>query len=75
MALKIKLKPMGRIDKRFYRVVIAEQKSKRDGHVMDTLGYFNPRDKVKIKLDEAKLKKWLSQGALPTPAVRKIINT
>ena len=53
MPLKIKLKPMGRIDKKFYRIVVAEERSKRDGKVIDTLGFINPEGK-KVKTKKRK---------------------
>ena len=72
--LKIKLSRTGKRGYATYNIVIAEAKSKRDGRYTDLLGTYNPNLKPKeVKLDQKKLKAWLSKGAQPTITVRRLI--
>ena len=72
--LKIKLSRTGKRGYATYNIVIAEAKSKRDGRYTDLLGTYNPNLKPKeIKLDQKKLKSWISKGAQPTITVRRLI--
>lgn len=73
--LKIKLQPTGKRHQRFYRVVVAEEKSKLTGKVIDTLGTYNPHDTENtISVDKESYQLWLTKGAQPTDTVRKLIN-
>lgn len=72
--LKIKLQPTGKKNQRFYRIVVAEQKSKLTGKVIEILGTYNPHDpenKVEINKDNYQL--WLTKGAQPTDTIRKLV--
>ncbi len=74
MAVKIRLRRMGAHKKPFYRVVVADSRSPRDGRCIEEIGYFNPMVKpVDIKLDMEKVEKWISNGAQPTDRVKSII--
>ena len=65
--VKIRLKRMGAHKKPFYRVVVADIRSPRDGRFIEEIGYYNPlKDPVEIKIDEEAAKKWLGNGAQPT---------
>jgi len=76
MALSIRLSKIGRKKVRAYRIVVAEARSKRDGKSVATIGSYNPSLKIPlIKIDQTKLKYWLSVGAKPTEAVRKLIKS
>ena len=75
MASVIRLKMLGRKKKAFYRVVVTEKASKRDGKVTATLGYFDPNTKPPtIKVDDKKLQEWLKHGAQPSEAIRKLLS-
>ena len=67
MSVKIRLRRMGTKGKPFYRVVVADSRSARDGRFIELLGHYEPRtDPPTIKLDEEKTLRWLNQGAQPT---------
>lgn len=69
--VKIRLKRMGAHKKPFYRVVVADSRSPRDGRFIEEIGYYNPlTDPADIRIDEEKAKKWLGNGAQPTDTVR-----
>ena len=71
--VKIRLRRMGAHKKPFYRVVVADARSSRDGRFIEELGYYNPMtDPADIKLDSEKAKKWLENGAQPTETVRSL---
>jgi len=74
MAVKIRLKRMGAKKKPFYRIVVADSRSPRDGKFIEELGYFNPlTDPEDIKVDGEKVKQWLDNGAQPTDRVRALL--
>ncbi|MGN1171577.1 MAG: 30S ribosomal protein S16 [Lachnospiraceae bacterium] len=73
MAVKIRLRRMGQKKAPFYRIVVADSRSPRDGRFIDEIGTFDPTtDPSTFKVDEEKAKKWLSNGAQPTEVVNKI---
>lgn len=70
MAVKIRLKRMGAKKKPFYRIVVADSRSPRDGRFIEEIGYYNPVSEPKeIKIDDEKAIKWLNNGAKPTDTV------
>lgn len=72
--LKIKLQPTGKRHQRFYRIVVAEEKSKLTGKVIDTLGSYNPHDPQNVlELNKENYQLWLNKGAQPTDTVRKLV--
>ena len=74
MAVKIRLKRMGAKKAPFYRVIVADERSPRDGKFIDEIGYYNPlRDPAEINIDTAKAEKWLNDGAQPTETVKSIL--
>lgn len=74
MAVKIRLKRMGAKKKPFYRVVVADSRSPRDGRFIEELGYYDPlKDPAEIKIDAEKAAQWLSNGAQPTETVRALL--
>ncbi len=74
MAVKIRLTRMGDKKSPFYRVVVADSKSPRDGKYIDLLGTYNPlKDPAEIKIDNEKAQKWLKNGALPTDTAKTIL--
>ena len=57
-----------------WRVVVADQRSKRDGRVIETVGHYNAQtDPSTIVIDEARVRDWLARGAQPTDSVRKLL--
>ena len=74
MSVKIRLKRMGMKKKPFYRVVVADIHSPRDGRFIEEIGYYNPvEDPAVIKFDEERAKYWLSTGAQPTDTVKALL--
>ncbi len=74
MAVKIRLRRMGAKKAPFYRVVVADERSPRDGKFIDEIGYYNPlRDPAEIKIDSDKATKWLNDGAQPTETVKSLL--
>ena len=74
MAVKIRLKRLGAKKVPFYRVVVADERSPRDGKFIEEIGYYNPlTDPVDIKIDREKAEKWLNNGAQPTETVRTLL--
>ena len=75
MAVKIRLKRMGAKKAPFYRVVVADSRSPRDGRFIETVGTYNPLSTpAEIKLDEEKAIKWLNNGAIPTDTVKNLFS-
>ncbi|NLK71856.1 MAG: 30S ribosomal protein S16 [Clostridiales bacterium] len=73
MAVKIRLKRMGAKKKPFYRLVVADSRSPRDGRFIEEIGYYNPvSEPVDVKIDDEKAIKWLKNGALPTDTVKDL---
>ena len=71
--VKIRLRRMGSKKHAFYRVVVADSRSPRDGRFIEELGYYNPlTDPATIKINEEQAKKWIADGAQPTETVRSI---
>ena len=74
MAVKMRLRRMGAKKAPFYRVIVADSRSPRDGRFIDELGYYNPiTNPAEIKIDAEKAKKWLSNGAQPTETVKSLL--
>ncbi len=73
MAVKIRLKRIGKKKNPFYRIVVADSRSPRDGRFIEELGYYDPtKDPSEFKVDEEAARKWLANGAQPTETVGKI---
>ena len=71
--VKIRLKRMGAHKKPFYRSVVADSRTPRDGRFIEEIGYYDPMKKpADVKIDEEKAKQWLSTGAQPTDTVRSL---
>jgi small subunit ribosomal protein S16 len=65
---------MGAHKKPFYRIVVADARSARDGRFIEEIGYYNPlTDPSDVKIDVEKAKKWISTGAQPTDTVRALL--
>jgi small subunit ribosomal protein S16 len=74
MAVRMRLTRVGSKKNPIYRVVVADQRSPRDGRFIEIVGRYNPQtDPSTIELDEAKVKDWLGKGAQPSDAVARLI--
>ncbi len=74
MAVKIRLKRIGKKKNPFYRIVVADARSPRNGRFIEEIGYYDPtKDPSEFKLDEEAARKWLANGAQPTETVGKIL--
>jgi small subunit ribosomal protein S16 len=72
--VKIRLRRMGAKKRPFYRVVVADSRSPRDGKYIDELGYYDPtKDPAVIKIDEEKAIRWIFNGAQPTDTARSLL--
>ncbi len=73
MAVKIRLRRMGQKKAPFYRIIVADSRSPRDGKFIDEIGTYDPNtDPSTIKVDAEAAKKWIANGAKPTEVVAKI---
>ena len=73
MATKIRLKRMGAKKRPFYRVVVADARSPRDGRFIEEIGYYDPAtDPATVKIDEELALKWLGDGAKPSDTVKSL---
>ena len=74
MAVKIRLKRMGAKKAPFYRIVVADSRSPRDGRTIEEIGYYNPNvNPAEIKVDVEAAQKWLATGAQPSDTVRSLL--
>lgn len=72
--VKIRLKRMGAKKKPFYRVVVADARSPRDGRFIEEIGIYDPMtNPATVKIDSEKATKWISNGAQPTDTVKKLL--
>ena len=75
MAVKIRLKRMGAKKVPFYRIVVADARSPRDGKFIETIGtYDSTVNPAAVKIDEEKALKWMGNGAQPTDTVRALLS-
>jgi small subunit ribosomal protein S16 len=75
MAVRIRLRRMGAKKKPFYRVVVADSRSPRDGRFLDTIGWYDPvSNPVRLEIDADKAKRWLADGAMPTDSARSVLS-
>lgn len=73
MATKIRLKRMGAKKNPFYRVVVSDSRSPRDGRFIDEIGIYNPtKDPAIIEIDTEKALKWIETGAQPSDTVKSL---
>ncbi|TQS75583.1 30S ribosomal protein S16 [Ornithinibacillus gellani] len=75
MAVKIRLKRMGSKRNPFYRIVVADARSPRDGRSIEQIGTYNPVvNPVEVKIDEEKALNWMANGAKPSDTVRNLFS-
>ena len=74
MAVKIRLRRMGAKRAPFYRVIVADSKSPRDGKFIEELGTYDPmKDPAEIKIDVEKAQQWIQNGAPPTDTAKALL--
>ena len=74
MAVKIRLRRMGQKKAPFYRVVVSDSRSPRDGKFIEEIGTYDPNvEPSAVKIDAEAAKKWLNNGAQPTETVAKLL--
>jgi small subunit ribosomal protein S16 len=74
LPVRIRLTRMGAKKRPFYRIVVANSQSPRDGRFIEQLGYYDPlTDPATIKIDAEKTQKWLRQGAQPTESTENLL--
>jgi small subunit ribosomal protein S16 len=74
MAVKIRLRRMGAKKAPFYRIVVADCRSPRDGRCIDEIGYYDPtKEPSVVSVDADKAKDWIAKGAQPTDTVKNIL--
>ena len=73
MAVKIRLRRMGQKKAPFYRIIVADSRSPRDGKFIEEIGYYNPNvEPSDVKVNEELAQKWLSTSAQPTEIVSRL---
>ena len=76
MAVKIRLKRMGSKKAPFYRIVVADSRSPRDGRIIEKIGHYNPlTNPATLEVEEELALKWLSNGAQPSDTVRILLSS
>jgi small subunit ribosomal protein S16 len=76
MSVRLRLTRIGGRKDPVWRVVVADQRSPRDGRVIETVGHYNAQTEPStIVLNEERIRAWLAQGAQPTGTVRKLLKT
>jgi small subunit ribosomal protein S16 len=74
VAVKIKLKRMGKIRAPYYRIIVADSRTKRDGRAIEEIGKYHPKDEPSlIQVESERAQYWLSVGAQPTEPVRRLL--
>ena len=74
MAVRLRLTRVGAKKDPIWRVVVADQRSPRDGRVIETIGHYNPQTEPStIVLDEERARSWLARGAQPSNTVRRLL--
>lgn len=74
MAVKIRLRRMGAKKKPYYRLVVADARSPRDGRFVDTIGHYDPKSNPLVyTVDEDRARLWLGRGAQPTLAAARVL--
>jgi small subunit ribosomal protein S16 len=76
MAVKLRLKRLGRKHRSFFRLAATEARNPRDGRVLEELGFYDPQNKVEaqqVRLNAERIKYWLGVGAVPSDTVRDLL--
>lgn len=71
--VKIRLMRMGAHKRPYYRIVVADSRTRRDGPYIELLGTYDPLKDSEVKIDKDKAKAWIQKGAQPTESVKKLL--
>lgn len=76
MSVRIRLKRFGTKRKPYYRIVVMDSRSPRDGKTIEEVGFYHPIEikEKQVSVKEERIRDWLSKGALPSDTVRKLLN-
>ncbi|UGQ16350.1 30S ribosomal protein S16 [Borrelia sp. RT5S] len=75
MSVRIRLKRMGAKKRPYYRIVVMDSASPRDGRSIEELGYYHPVEKQdQVKINEDRFEDWVSKGAIPSDTVKRLLN-
>ena len=76
MSVKIRLKRVGAKKRPYYRIVVMDSRTARDGRAIDEVGYYHPieAEDKQVVLKEEKIREWFKKGARPTDTVKKLLN-
>jgi small subunit ribosomal protein S16 len=77
VSVKIRLKRFGTKHRPYYRIVVLDTRTARDGRTLDEVGIYHPIETAdkQLLLKEESIREWLSKGALPSPTVKKLLNS
>lgn len=73
MAVKIRMARIGRRNRAYFRIVVMDERKKRDGESIDILGHYQPIEQGKTQVNEERALYWLDQGAVPSDTVRSVL--
>ena len=76
MSVRIRLKRFGTKKRPFYRIVVMDSRTPRDGRVLEEIGLYHPIEKLEkqLSVDAVKVKDWLARGATPSNTVKQLLN-
>ncbi len=76
MSVRIRLKRFGTKKRPFYRIVVMDSRTPRDGRVLEEIGLYHPIEKQEkqVTVNEAKVKSWMEHGATPSATVKRLLN-
>ena len=76
MSVKIRLKRFGTKKRPYYRIVVMDSRTARDGRTLEEVGLYHPieTEDKQVVLKEDRIKEWIGKGALPTATVKKLLN-
>ncbi len=76
MSVRIRLKRFGTKKRPFYRIVVMDSRTPRDGRVLEEIGLYHPIEKAdkQVSVDQAKVQSWMAHGATPSNTVKQLLN-
>ena len=76
VSVRIRLKRFGTNKRPYYRIVVMDSRTKRDGKALEVVGLYHPIEveEKQVRLDTERIQAWLQQGAIPSPTVKRILN-
>ena len=78
MAVRLRLRRVGKKKQPYYRIVVVDSRSPRDGRFIETIGYYHPleqENEKKVKVSKEKLDEWIKKGAKPSESLKNIIKS